>query len=199
MTVTEEKRTAPPLRLRRAHRGDPPFDDEREPERWWSPHQLALDWSRPTVEVPPLGRDAPHASSAPTHRTVVSGASADAKLAVRTFVSSCVEVLNGYRPAAHLRRLAQPREAAAVVAQGVAAARKVAQTRLRAPGLFHPPGNARPRRPAPVAVVRSTLCEPRPGAVEAAVVLMIGDRTLAMAFRLEQHNEAWLATVLRLI
>ncbi|MEV8505198.1 Rv3235 family protein [Actinoplanes sp. NPDC051475] len=118
------------------------------------------------------------------------GASPDAKLAVRRFVGSCVEVLNGYRPAAHLRRLAQPREAATVVAQGLDGAKRVAEARRL---------HTRFRRPAPVAVLRSSLCEPRPGAVEAAVLLLIGDRTWAMALRLEQHDEAWLATVLRLI
>jgi hypothetical protein len=125
---------------------------------------------------------------------VVAGVSGDAKLAVRRFVSACVEVLNGYRPASHLRRLAQPREAAAVVAQAVAAAGVVAESRRAPAGRA-----ARPRRPAPVAVVKLRLCEPRRGAVEAAVILMIGGRVRAMALRLELHDESWLATTLRII
>jgi hypothetical protein len=125
----------------------------------------------------------------------VTGTSAEAKAAVRRFVGTCVEVLNGYRPAAHLRRLSQPREAATVVAQGLAGARRVTEARQarttgRAP---------RPRRPAPAAVVRLRLCEPREGAVEAAAILLIGDRTHAMALRLERHDETWQATTLRLI
>ena len=52
---------------------------------------------------------------------------------------------------------------------------------------------------APAAVIRLQLCEPREGAVEAAAVLLIGDKTHAMAIRLELHNESWLATTLRLI
>ncbi|OJF16095.1 hypothetical protein BG844_01115 [Couchioplanes caeruleus subsp. caeruleus] len=211
MATWETQRMAPAIRLRRAPRCDTPFDDEREADPWWSPHQLALEWPRLPVATPTPSRQSP-----PARPTAASGVSADAKLAVRRFVHSCVEVLNGYRPATHLRRLAQPREAAAVVAQGVAAAHKVAQTRRRRLEP-HPPGRFRARRPVPVAVVRSSLCEPRPGAVEAAAVLVVDDRTLAMAFRLEQRlpgsaaplprpgapcpadDQAWLATVLRLI
>jgi hypothetical protein len=126
---------------------------------------------------------------------VVDGVSGDAKLAVRRFVSASVEVLNGYRPANHLRRLAQPREAAAVVAQAIAGAGAVAAgRRSTAAGRA-----ARRGRPAPVAVIRLRLCEPRRGAVEAAVILMIADRVRAMALRLELHDESWLATTLRIL
>jgi hypothetical protein len=107
----------------------------------------------------------------------------------------CVEVLNGYRPAAHLRRLALPMEAAGVVAQGVSGARRVAELRRAARG----GGSRRAMRPGPVAVLRIRLCEPRPGAVEAAVLLITGERTWAMAVRLELHQQNWAATVLRLI
>ena len=126
---------------------------------------------------------------------MVTGTSPEAKLAVRRFVATCVEVLNGYRPAAHLRRLSQPREAAAVVAQAVVGARRVAEARQARTAGRSP----RPRRPVPAAVVRLRLCEPREGAVEGAAVLVIGDRTHAMAFRLELHEETWQATTLRLI
>lgn len=125
---------------------------------------------------------------------VVAGASGEAKLAVRRFVHMCVEVLNGYRPPAHLRRLALPKEAADVVAQAVAGTSRVAQMRRphRSPG-------RRTHQPGPVAVIRLRLCEPRPGAVEAAVLLVTGERTWAMALRLEVHQQNWCATTLRLI
>jgi hypothetical protein len=180
----------PPIRLRPAPRHEPPFDDERDPLTWPSPHQLAFDWPRPSKSPEP-----PEPSPPAVRRTVVTGASAEARLAVRRFVAMCVEVLNGYRPAAHLRRLAQPREAATVVAQGLAGAHRVTEARLARTAGRAP----RPRRPAPAAVVRLQLCEPREGAVEAAAVLMIGDRTWAMAIRMEAHDESWLATTLRLI
>jgi hypothetical protein len=111
-------------------------------------------------------------------------------------VGACVEVLNGYRPAAHLRRLALPREASRVVAQAVAGAHRVAELR----GADSRPQIPRSRRrPAPVAVQRVRLCEPRPGAVEASVILLTGERTWALALRLEKHEETWLTTTLRLI
>jgi hypothetical protein len=182
----------PAIRLRPAPRREPLFDDERDPDSWTSPDQLALDWAHLIA-----GDARPAAAAAappPAVRTVVSGVSADAKLAVRRFVKMCVEVFNGYRPPAHLRRLARPREAADVVAEGLSGAQRVARVR-RASADRRP----RPRRPAPVAVLRLRLCEPRAGAVEAAVVLMIGDRVWAMALRLELHESSWVATSLRLI
>ncbi|GAA0532747.1 hypothetical protein GCM10010172_11940 [Paractinoplanes ferrugineus] len=125
----------------------------------------------------------------------MSGASPEAKLAVNRFVRMCVEVLNGHRPPAHLRHLSRPEEAAGVVAQGLAAARRVSDVRKAAVK----PGRRPTRRVSPVAVIRLRLCEPRPGAVEAAVALVAGDRTWALALRLELHQQAWSATILRLI
>nr|WP_281179068.1 Rv3235 family protein [Actinoplanes rectilineatus] len=139
----------------------------------------------------PTGRTGPVPAA---DRAVVAGASGDARLAVRRFVHLCVEVLNGYRPAAHLRRLSLPSQAADVVAQGVAGARRVAAVRTSRRS-----GARRALRPAPVAVLKLRLCEPRPGVVEAAVALVTGDRTWAMALRLELHQQTWCATVLRLI
>ena len=122
------------------------------------------------------------------------GSAGDARLAARRFVNVCVEVLNGYRPAAHLRRLSLPSEAATVVAQGLAGARRVAELRRGAR-----PGDRRAQRPGPVGVLKLLLSEPRAGAVEAAVLLITGERTWAMALRLELHSEKWAATALRLI
>jgi hypothetical protein len=123
----------------------------------------------------------------------LAGASGDAKLAVRRFVGMCVEVLNGYRPAAHLRQLSLPTQAAEVIAQAVSGTRRVADLRRSNRS------GRRALRPGPVAVLRLRLCEPRPGAVEAAVLLVTGERTWAMALRLELHQQNWAATVLRLI
>ena len=81
-----------------------------------------------------------------------------------------------------------------MVAQGVAGARRVAELRRAT----HP-ADRRARRPGPVGVIGLRLCEPRTGAVEAAVLLVTGDRTWAMALRLELHQQAWAAAALRLI
>ncbi|BEL09739.1 hypothetical protein Q0Z83_079300 [Actinoplanes sichuanensis] len=169
------------IRLRPVPRYEPPFDDEATPQVWTSSRQLTLEWpadgpptSPPAVIEPPA----------------VVGASGDAKLAVRRFVRLCVEVLNGFRPAAHLRRLALPSHAADVVAQGLAGARRAADLRRA-----RPPAARRP----PVGVLKVVLCEPRTGAIEAAVTLITGDRTWAMAFRLELHQQSWSATALLII
>jgi hypothetical protein len=181
--------TEPAIRLRPTPRCEPPFDDELEPITWATAHQIALDWPPSQADGPATGtRD-------PGRRSSLAGASADARLAVRRFVRTCVEVLNGHRPAAHLRRLSRPLEASEVVAQGMAAAHRVADLRRAS----QPPGRHRPRRGAPVAVIRVRLCEPRPGAIEAAVALLTADRTWALALRLELHQESWCATTLRMI
>lgn len=180
--------TKPTISLRPTPRCEPPFDDELEPIVWATAHQLALDWPPPhpaSVEA-----DGP---GLPQH-SPIAGASADARLAVRRFIRTCVEVLNGHRPAAHLRRLSRPVEASEVVAQGMAAAHRVADLRTS-----QPPGRRTPRRTTPVAVIRVRLCEPRPGAIEAAVALLTADRTWALALRLELHHDSWCATTLRLI
>ena len=215
------------IRLRPVPRFEPPFDDEAAPQIWAPSRQLALEWpsnSRP-APVPPV-------QSPPA----VAGASGDAKLAVRRFVRLCVEVLNGFRPAAHLRRLSLPSNAAEVVAQGLAGARRAADLRRTAdqrtahrrtaaqqrpgpgqrhagpgaqsvPGQQHAgsglgrayPGPGQQRHPTPVAVLGLKICEPRAGAVEAAVTLVTGERTWAIAFRLELHQQTWAATTLLII
>jgi hypothetical protein len=127
----------------------------------------------------------------------VAGASVEAKLAVRRFVAVCVEVINGYRPAAHLRRLSRPGEAAGIVAQALAAGRRASE--LRNAVRTSRNSDRHGRGATPVAVLRLRLCEPRPGAVEAAVLLITGERTWALAVRLEQHHQSWAATTLRLV
>jgi hypothetical protein len=126
-------------------------------------------------------------------------------MAVQRFMGMCLEVLNGYRPAAHLRRLSLPTEAAGVIAQAVAGAKRVAERRRSAAaahrGRTQPVIAAanRPTNPA-IAKIRNVLaCQPRADAVEATVVLATGERTWALALRLELHNQGWAATVLRML
>ena len=123
----------------------------------------------------------------------------NAKLAVRRFVHMCVEVLNGFRPAAHLRRLALPKDAAGVVAQAVAGTGRVSELRGGLDARRTRAANRRERGPGPVAVLKLQLSYPRPGAVEATILLVTGERTWAMALRMELHGEMWAATTLRLV
>lgn len=207
----------PPIRLRPIPACDPPFDDEVSPQVWASVHQLAFDLhglagngphgTHPDSNGPDstgpdsTGPDSTGPDSIAAgrwHGGAVAGASAEARQAVRRFVAICVEVLNGYRPAAHLRRLSLPREAAGVVTEALTAARRVAELR-RASGRSPRSASRHGRRPDPVAVRRLRLCEPRPGAVEAVVLLVTAERTWALAVRLERHQQSWLTAVLRLV
>ncbi len=226
-------RQRPSIRVRPAPPSDPPYDDEGE--AWAGAYlagRLALPWSRTPDEagaVPAAGSSAgsvghdtsgPHRAPAPcptgpaSPPPVVAGPSAQARQAVRRFVAVLVEVLNGYRPPAHLRPLCRPVEAAEIIAQARAAIHRMAEAR-RAPS--RPPGSGpRPsapaatrtvhrtadrhgRRPDSAAVLRLRLCEPRPGSVEATVVLVTGARTWALALRLEGGPDAWAATVARIL
>jgi hypothetical protein len=212
----------PPIRLRPAPAFEPPFDDEIEPQVWATAHQLALDWGPPARQsgasvtgslaahpgsgdsipgtTPPVPGTSTPGTSTPggPSASVVAGASAEARLAVRRFVSVCVEVLNGYRPAAHLRQLSVPGCAAVIVAQAIAATNRVADMR-RASGRSSRGASRHGRRPDPVAVRGLRLCEPTSGVVEAAVVLITAERTWAVALRLERHQQSWSATTLRLV
>ena len=185
----------PSISLRPAPPCEPPFDDELEPSFWATAHQLSLTW--PSRRPPPGPSEGEPAL--PQH-SPAAGVSAEAKLAVKRFVRTCVEVIDGHRPAAHLRRLSHPMEASGVVAQGVAAAHRVREIRE---SVKRPPRRAAGRRagdrPSPVAVLRIRLCEAGPGAVEAAVALLTADRTWALALRLELHEDDWRATILRLV
>jgi hypothetical protein len=191
----------PSISLRPAPPCEPPFDDELEPAVWVSAHQLALDWSPgalAALSAPPavpLPADGEAGDGVMTRPAAVAGASHEAKLAVHRFVRMCVEVLNGHRPPAQLRQLSVPAHASGVVSQAFAGARRVADFRRATT----PRGRRPSKRPSPVAVIQLRLCEPRPGAVEAAVALVIGERTWAMALRMELHHDAWSATILRLI
>ncbi|MFI5936705.1 Rv3235 family protein [Actinoplanes sp. NPDC051494] len=117
----------------------------------------------------------------------------EAEFAVRRFLNPCIEVLNGFRPAAHLRKLAQPRDAALLVSQALAAAQKLARTRRDSPQA------SRLRVPPPAVMVAMSFCEPRPGVIEAAAVLATPDKTWALPFRLECHGNRWLAVTLHLL
>lgn len=254
----------PPIQVRPLPSCDPPYDDEVEPLPWASANQLALDWPAPgrTWQPPPTPAAEQLARRVASAR-IAAGTAGDAKLAVRVFVQMFVEVLNGYRPAGHLARLAVPKEAANVVSEAVAGTARVSEIRKGAAG------GLRQRRPAPAAagrprqsggapqiragvrtraeaqpggfvqrggctqssggtpqvpaarrddrpgrgeasmrqfprrgavdVMKFHFCEPRPGAVESTILLLTGERTWAMALRMELQGRRWMAAAMRLL
>jgi Family of unknown function (DUF6459) len=149
-----------------------------------------------TTPAGPAGRGQasqnPGPPDAPARQTSVataarqSSADPQARQAARRFLVICLEVINGYRPLPHLRPLVSPTDLENVLPQVAIGVERLAQAR-----------RAGKRPPAQLRVVR--VCEPRPGAVEAAAVLGDATRTWALAFRLERRQGRWLSTAVRVL
>jgi Family of unknown function (DUF6459) len=114
--------------------------------------------------------------------------SAQAHVAASRFVAACVEVLNGFRPATHLRALTTPLDFTDVSSQLARRAGRI-QMSGRAPG----------KPAALVAVRRLRVCELPAGVAEAAAVLHRGDASWAMALRFERRRDTWLCTLLQMV
>jgi hypothetical protein len=184
----------PVVWIRPAPRLEPAFDDERAttPEGP-CPGQLdLLSVNRQATKRPPAAPVA--AGEAPAPRQAVGAGSAgagsagpDVRHALRWFVEACVEVLNGYRPVAHLRP-----HASATDFNQIAAHLTRRATRVR---LVTGARTADSR----VSLRRLRVCEPRDGVAEAAVVLDHRGGSWAMAIRLERHRGRWICTLLQVI
>lgn len=136
-----------------------------------------------------------------------------ARMAVRRFLSACLEVVGGYRPVTHLRPLCLPeqfpvvaeclRAGAGETLRSLGAARTTPSTPVTgrvAAGA--PPRTARHHQAGPgdrLTVLRVQLGEPRCGAAEVAVVLARRERVWAMALRLEVRAERWVCTHLQVL
>ena len=224
-------RSRPAIRVRPVPRCDPPYDDEADGAFWGLTLPPATDSSRPApAALAPTALMAgptalmaapmafPAAATALMERPreaagpppVVAGPSAEARQAVRRFVAVLVEVLNGYRPPAHLRPLCRPVEAAEIITHTRAAIHRIAEARRAltaasrtGPRPTHPAphraADRHGRRPDPAAVLRLRLCEPRPGSVEATVLLVTAARTWALALRLDGGPDTWAASVAPLL
>lgn len=244
------RRAAPPraaIRVRPVPWADPPFDDEAEtwsgPRFPWGARVPAGDSGRaaptaaeaaagPAAGLDAAGSAAPDgvdtagcgARPAAGPPPVVAGASTDARRAVHRFVGVLLEVLNGYRPPAHLRPLCRPVDAAEIIAHTRAAMHRIAEARRlggtatrsgpagrSAPGPAGLAATSRSaqrvahradrhgRRPDPAAVLRLRICEPRRGSVEATVLLVTAARTWALALRLDGGPDTWVTSVARLL
>lgn len=198
-TLTEHPRVA----LRPAPAYDPPFDDERGPARWLPDTQPAP----PPVPPTPGPRSAARRPDDPGGQrpagtsgvaTPAGDPSPETRSAAAWFLNTCLEILNGYRPVAHLRTLSSPARAGAVTEAMAIAVRRVA----RGAGA----GRAGARR-GQVRLRRMRVCEPSPGVAEICAVLGLtgggaaqeAGRCWAAAFRLERSQGQWRCTVARLL
>jgi hypothetical protein len=207
----------PAVRLVSAPPLEPPFDDQRDPQAYPLPPesgaQLTLQWRAPAAPTGDGSRCGAARVTLPPG--AAAGASQEAWHAALRFLDRCQEILNGYRPAAHIRPLSTPMEAQAIVEQVAAVARRTSLLSRagQLPQSSQPPQSSQlPRagqpggrfagqlsgrlagRPVRVVRRRVHVCEPRPGAAEAMAVLSQASRTWAVAFRLERRGTAWLCT-----
>jgi len=97
--------TASLVRVSRPPSLDPPFDDER-----------GLSWFHEPAPVRPATIPAP-SGPPPRLPEVRDSATPSSARAATAYVRLCIEVLNGYRPASHLRQLGGPVEFADIVDQ----------------------------------------------------------------------------------
>ncbi len=218
--------TVLPLRRSAAPSTEPPFDDElellgrRSAVPMLGSLALPLEGMAGTVVVrtgrdrparrrdhlrvvPDLAAGAPHAptSPGPRTRTRTPGAQPragaerarvsphrddaglpDATVWCQRFVPALVEVLGGERPLSQVSAYVTPK-----VAEGL-------RGRVSALARAGAPGRAGHRR----AVVRSLrITEPADGVVEACATVRRGERTVALALRLEAREGRWRATVVQ--
>ncbi|AVT34435.1 hypothetical protein C6361_13710 [Plantactinospora sp. BC1] len=154
-------------------------------------HQGRVGRARPAPDpARAAASDGPGAAGTTTPPPVpeaVAGATPEAKRAAKRFLDTCLEIVNGYRPAGHVRALASPTDAAGMVAQLASATGRVS-------------GRRRPGQPVrTVRLRRLRVCEPRPGVVEAAAAVGVAGRTWAMAFRIERRRGSWVGTSVALL
>ena len=220
----------PLIRVRPAPSFEPPYDDEPRPEepteaqaadqraaqrpgrgeRRGHGHGRGRD-GRSGEERPWGSAPAGPAGGSPP-RTGTGGQAA------YRYVGLCLEVLEGFRPAAHLRRLTLPAAFDSVLEQLARPSARTGHPSSAGPmpggrttagsapagstGRAAPAGGAR-RAGGPGAdrlrLRRLWVGEPSNGVVEAAAVVGRADRAWALALRLERREETWLCTDLQVI
>lgn len=196
MTVTLERPartggTAVALvRVRPAPAMDPPFDDE--PDR-----------VPPVAPGPEPGQPRPRASREPGPVGPAPGPggpfdaarqrTVEAHRTVRGYLDRALEVVDGFRPVGHLRARTDPGQFDDVTGH-------LSRLRSGRPAMPTRPTSGVVR----VGVDRVRLrhlrvCEVRDGVLEAAAVLVRGDRVRALALRLEWRSGTWLCTHLQVL
>ncbi|MFY1668481.1 Rv3235 family protein [Plantactinospora sp. WMMB334] len=140
-----------------------------------------------TTTPPDALATTPPGALAATPAGALAGATPEAQQAAKRFLDTCLEIVNGYRPAGHVRALASPPDAAGMVAQLSSAASRVS-------------GRRRPGQPVrTLRLRRLRVCEPRPGVVEAAAAVGAAGRTWALAFRIERRRGSWVGVAVALL
>jgi len=207
----------PLVRMRPAPQFDPPYDDERCLGA--APTSYAAD--EPAAPVRVLGpvdepgspdrSEDPERLREPAPPSPAGGlpprAGTGGQAAYR-YVGLCLEVLDGYRPATHLRRLTLAAAYETVMDQ---LSRPAARTGHPSSGGLPPeasggrpiangPGARRGDRGADrLRLRRLWVGEPSDGVVEAAAVLGRADRAWALALRLERRGDQWLCIDLQVV
>jgi hypothetical protein len=199
---------------------EPPYDDEpAEPVRVLGPsdgtgpgegHREG-ERPDPTGEAELLWRAAPPGPVSGSPPRAGTGGQAAYR-----YVGLCVEVLEGFRPASHLRRLTLAAAFDAVTQQLARPAARTGHQSSEAPvsgGTVTRPGpragTGAPRgatgrsgggkAPDRLRLRRLWIGEPSEGVVEAAAVLGRADRAWALALRLERRDDMWLCTDLQVV
>jgi Family of unknown function (DUF6459) len=132
-------------------------------------------------------------------------------MATRLFLATCLEIVGGYRPVAHLRPLCRP-ERFSDIANHVTGRvpNPTGRFRGRAYGVVRAPttaapGSQRPAVPADylpgerVHLRRMQASQAGAGAIEVAVVLTRRDQVWAMAFRMEEWRGRWLCSCVEVL
>ncbi len=228
----------PAIRIRPVPRLEPPTDDDG-PHIACGPSDaiptLPIHFGPPAVGVnrpatmQSLATRAARSQAAkagrPESPAARAGPPSVAPLIARRFVSTCLEVVGGYRPATHLRPLCSPEQfdrtvrlltgrrmtgtpprtlgAARLTAGSSVIGRPTARTPVtgRSP-TGAPPRNARADQTSPggrIDIRKIHVSEPREGVAEVAVVLARQDRVWAMALRLEERTGRWICTALEVL
>jgi len=112
-----------------------------------------------------------------------------AQAAAQRFVGVCVEILNGHRPASHLRAVVAATELHLVADQLV---RRTTRVYLGRPGAMAP-------RPQRVRLRALHVSEPRDGVAEVVAVLEYGANHWAMSARLERRSDTWLCVLVQVL
>ncbi|WP_092380790.1 Rv3235 family protein [Micromonospora phaseoli] len=164
---------------------------DRPPARW-SATRSGRRTGTPTANEPaPFVRPTP---AGPGHDMIrhlppeaLATATPAATRVAHRFVTTCLEVLNGFRPPVQLRQQLDPARSAVLLPELARATARGAPARRRStrPGLR---------------LRRLRVCEPHPAAIEAAAVLTgVAGRSWALALRLEHRRGNWLCTDLRVL